>query len=38
MNLYEYLTKYRGLDSSHAAGEAKRAHALKEHGLKLEED
>lgn len=33
MNLYKYLTEYRGLDSSHAAGEAKRAYArFQNHG------
>ena len=33
MNLYEYLTECRGLDSSHAAGEAKRAYArFQKHG------
>lgn len=36
MNLYEYLTKHRGLDSSHAAGEAKRAYTrFQEHGRLL---
>lgn len=33
MNLYKYLTERRGLDSSHAAGEAKQAYArFQEHG------